>query len=169
MMPGAPDPQAPEARGSALAVGLTLAVFLAFACFVMGAVTAGAGVSDLRQSQAMNDFGVALALGVVGYALHFAAERLAEQPAWAMAARIGVIPIALAAIFMFGVGITHILAGQTAGPRVPPETAVGAVYDRDGAQMARVARFERLASAAIAFVSLAAAIAALVNEVRRGP
>jgi hypothetical protein len=32
-----------------------------------------------------------------------------------------------------------------------------------------VARFERFASAAVAFVSLAAAIAALINEVRRGP
>ena len=69
----------------------TLALFLAFVSFIMGAITAARVVSDLRQSQVMNDFGLALALALIAYFLYFISERWVDQPAWSTVARIAVI------------------------------------------------------------------------------
>jgi hypothetical protein len=147
----------------------TIAFFLAFVCFILGAITAGAGISDVRQSQFMSHFSIALALALIAYFCYFLSERLVDRPDVAMAARIAVIPAALAAILMFGESISQLLKGQPAGQDEQPEgatepaLAIHAAPRTDG-----VARFERLASATIALVSLAAAIMALVNEIRRG-
>lgn len=187
------DPQSPEHRGSALSFGLTLlmwgaflyfyppsanlpawmqtvALFLAFVCFILGAIVAGAGISDFRQSQFMTLFGIALALALIAYALSYLSQRLVDRPDLALAARVAVIPAALAAMLMFGESISQLLRGQSAAQGEPvedsmePSTASLMAPRIDG-----VSRFERMASAAIALVSLAAAIVALVNEIRRGP
>jgi hypothetical protein len=139
-----------------------VALFLAFACFILGAITAGAGISDLRQSQFMSHLIIALALALFAYFLFFISDRWLDRPEWSTAARIAVIPAALFAILMFGLGIADLLTARSA------EQA-----DRDepspDASTVSAFRFERVASAMIAFLSLAAAIVALINEVRRGP
>jgi hypothetical protein len=148
----------------------TLALFLSFVCFIMGAITAGAGVTDLRQSQFMSYFSIALALALIAYAFYFVSERVAEHRDVALVAKIAVVPAALAAIAMFGLGLPHLLAPPPVAHDDQPEPLPeSAAVDRGEPQAPGVGRFERAASAALAFVSLAAAIAALINEVRRGP
>jgi hypothetical protein len=147
----------------------TIALFLAFVCFVLGAIVAGAGISDVRQSQFMTHFGISLALAVIAYGFYFVANRSVDRPEVSLAARLAVIPAALAAIFMFGESISQLLTGRSStqgeepklSTDVPPANLI--VPQTDGA-----ARFERIAGAAIAVISLAAAIMALINELRRG-
>jgi hypothetical protein len=147
----------------------TIAIFLAFVCFILGAITAGAGISDFRQSQFMSHFSIALALAFIAYFFYFLSGRLADRPDVSMAARIVVIPAALAAMLMFGESISQLLTAQSAGGGAQPDISAEApptsqiVPRTDG-----VSRFERIASATIAFVSLAAALMALINEIRRG-
>ncbi|MGH2616922.1 MAG: hypothetical protein ACRDJC_16945 [Thermomicrobiales bacterium] len=183
--PQAQQQPPPHGSGSALSVGLvlvmwgaflyfyppaanlpawvqTLALFLAFACFILGAITAGAGISDLRQSQFMSHFGISVALAVIAYALFCLSDRLADQPQLSMASRIAVVPAALAAMFMFGLGISDLLTAR------PHEQGNQQAHLSEPSTGPPAARFERIASAMIAFVSLAAAIVALINEVRRG-
>jgi hypothetical protein len=186
------DARQPADRGSALVIGLVLAMwgvflyvypqaatlpewvqtaslFLALVCFIMGAITAGAGISNLKQSQFMTHVGVALALALVAYVLYFLSDRLVEQPPWSLATRIAVIPAALAAIFMFGVGLGYLLPRPAGKPSDRPEgEPLSPAVDQVAPPTPGIARFERVASALVAFVSLAAAIMALINEIRRG-
>jgi hypothetical protein len=187
------DPQESEHRGSALSFGLvlllwgaflylypaaaalpdwmqTIALFLAFVCFIFGAVVAGSGISDPRRSLFMTHFSIALAFALLGYAIYFLSERYFDRPDWVLAARLAVVPAALAAILMFGQSIEELLTGPAASASDQPVHAPqGSAEPRLPPQPDRVVRFERLAGAIIAFVSLAAAIMALVNEIRRGP
>lgn len=192
MMSSSPDPPRSEHSASTLSFGLTLvmwgfflyfyppsvnlpdwiqtiAIFLAFVCFILGAITAGAGISDFRQSQFMSHFSIALTLALIAYLFYFLSERLADRPDLSLAARIVVIPAALAAILMFGESIAQLLTGQSATQGKHAAGAIeSATADRTTPRTDGMARFERIASATIAFVSLAAAIMALINEVRRG-
>jgi hypothetical protein len=186
-------PDQPEYRGSSLSFGLvlllwgaflylyppaanlpawlqTIALILAFVCFVLGAITAGAGISDFGQNQFITHLSIAFALAVIAYGCYLVSERFVTRPEVVLAAKIAVIPVSLAAIFMFGESISQLLAGQRHRSGDQPEAIAESTSAEPYApRVDGSARFERIAGAAIAVVSLAAAIMALVNELRRGP